>query len=146
MKILHFIILVISICIITSKVNTLFNKLPQVTNRPTNWGNQGSQESGVTSVIPPNSGSAAITNNYQKQYNCLKETKNYDFNPLLKEYESNCRWNNNNCSTFISTLYQMKNSCVQLRSKCNCEKNKKLYQAMGCAGPNQQVHCIHPTI
>ena len=103
MKILHFIILVISICIITSKVNTLFKKNPLIFTKHSSlgmntWGNQGS----TTSVIPPNSGSAAITNNYQKQYNCLKETKNNDFNPLLKEYKSNCRWNNNNCSTLLA--------------------------------------------
>ena len=135
MKILHFVILLISICIITSKVNTLFNKDPlsfpsrnnPKTCRPTNWGNQGT---GAPSVVPSNSGPSALTNNYEKQYNCLKDTNNSDFNYLLNNYESYCK--KNNCSFFVNELSRLANSCVQRGSKCNCKMHKKLYQAKGC--------------
>lgn len=136
MKILHFVILLISICIIiTSKVNTLFNKVPLPfpsrnnpnTRRTARVGNQGT---GAKSVVPSNSGPSALTNNYEKQYNCLKDTNNSDFNYLLNNYESYCK--KNNCSFFDNELYRLANSCVQRGSKCNCKMHKKLYQAKGC--------------
>ena len=130
MKILHFVILLISICIIiTSKVNTLFNKVPFPSiNNLTSWGNQGT---GATSVVPLNSGPFALTNNYEKQYNCLKDTNNSDFNYLLNNYEFHCK-KENNCSFFVNELNRLANSCVQRGSKCNCKMHKKLYQAKGC--------------
>ena len=136
MKILHFVILLISICIITSRINTLFNKVPLPfpsrnnpnTYRPTSWGNKGT---GATSVVPSNSGPSALTNNYEKQYNCLKDTNNSDFNYLLNNYESYCK-KENNCSFFVNELNRLANSCVQRGSKCNCKMHKKLYQAKGC--------------
>ena len=145
MKILHFVILLISICIITSKVNTLFNKVPLPfpsrynpnTRRRASLGNQGTR---APSVVPSNSGPSALTNNYEKQYNCLKDTNNSDFNYLLNNYESYCK--KNNCSFFVNELYRLANSCVQLGSGCNCEKKKTLYQANGCIGYIPQVLCI----
>lgn len=150
MKILHFIILFISICIITSKISSLHKSplilpknYPQGTRKNT-YGNQGSQGSvtTTTSVIPSNSGTFVLTSNYEKQYNCLKKTNNTDFNYLLNNYESKCQ-KNKNCSFFETELNQLAYSCEKQGSRCNCEKNKKLYQAMGCAGYIPQVFCIN---
>ena len=137
MKILHFVILLISICIIiTSKVNTLFNKVPLPfpsrnnpnTRRTARVGNQGT---GAKSVVPSNSGPSALTNNYEKQYNCLKDTNNSDFNYLLNNYESYCK--KNNCSFFDNELNSLANSCKKKGMiNCNCKMHKKLYQAKGC--------------
>ena len=129
MKILHFVILLISICIITSKVNTLFNKVPFPSiNNLTSLGNKGT---GATSVVPLNSGPFALTNNYEKQYNCLKDTNNSDFIYLLNNYESYCK--KNNCSFFVNELNRLANSCKKKGMiNCNCKMHKKLYQAKGC--------------
>ena len=130
MKILHFVILLISICIITSKVNTLFNKVPFPSiNNLTSLGNQGTR---APSVVPSNSGPSALTNNYEKQYNCLKDTNNSDFNYLLNNYEFHCK-KENNCSFFVNELNSLANSCKKKGMiNCNCKMHKKLYQAKGC--------------
>ena len=84
MKIIHFIILLISISIVASGIISLFPWTNQ--NRfmmQGNWGN-------ITL-----SSSSESTRNYISNYNCLVSTKNTDFNYLLKDYESSYQKNNN---------------------------------------------------
>ena len=130
MKIIHFIILLISISIVASGIISLFPWTNQ--NRfmmQGNWGN-------ITL-----SSSSESTRNYISNYNCLVSTKNTDFNYLLKDYESSCQ-KNNNCSSFVNKLKILANSCVRLGGRCNCEENKTLYQANGCTEYSPQVLCI----
>ena len=130
MKIIHFIILLISISIVASRIISLFPWTNQNrTMKPTNWGN-------ITLIS-----SSKSTRNYISNYNCLVSTKNTDFNYLLNDYESNCQ-KNNNCSSFVNELKRLANSCVSLGVRCNCEEKKKLYQANGCTGYIPQVLCI----
>ena len=129
MKIIHFIILLISISIVASGIISLF----PLTNqnrfiRLTGWG--------FTRF-----GSSESTRNYTSNYNCLVSTKNTDFIYLLKNYESSCQ-KNNNCSFFVNELKKLANSCVSLGVRCNCEKKKTLSQAYGCTGDTPQVLCI----
>ena len=132
MKIIHFIILLISISIVASRISSLFPW--------TNWGNTVSQGLGTQSVGSKCSSSIESTRNYTSNYNCLVSTKNPDFNYLLNYYKSSCQ-NNNNCSSFVNELKRLANSCVSLGVRCNCEENKKLYQANGCTGYILQVLC-----
>ena len=129
MKIIHFIILLISISIVASGIISLFPWTNQNRFiRLTGWG--------FTRF-----GSSESTRNYTSNYNCLVSTKNTDFIYLLNNYESSCQ-KNNNCSSFVNELKRLANSCVQLGSGCNCEKKKTLYQANGCIGYIPQVLCI----
>ena len=129
MKIIHFIILLISISIVASRISSLFPWTNQNRFiRLTGWGFTLSS-------------SSELTRNYISNYNCLVSTKNTDFNYLLNDYESSCQ-KNNNCSSFVNKLKILANSCVRLGGRCNCEENKTLYQANGCTGYSPQVLCI----
>ena len=129
MKIIHFIILLISISIVASRISSLFPRTNQNRFiRLTGWG--------FTRF-----GSSESTRNYTSNYNCLVSTKNTDFIYLLNNYESSCQ-KNNNCSSFVNKLKILANSCVRLGGRCNCEENKTLYQANGCTGYSPQVLCI----
>ena len=129
MKIIHFIILLISISIVASGIISLFPWTNQNRFiRLTGWG--------FTRF-----GSSESTRNYTSNYNCLVSTKNTDFIYLLNNYESSCQ-KNNNCSFFVNELKKLANSCVYLGSGCNCEKKKTLSQAYGCTRYIPQVLCI----
>ena len=129
MKIIHFIILLISISIVASRISSLFPWTNQNRFiRLTGWGFTLSS-------------SSELTRNYISNYNCLVSTKNTDFIYLLNDYKSSCQ-KNNNCSSFDNKLKILANSCVRLGGRCNCEENKTLYQANGCTGYSPQVLCI----
>ena len=132
MKSLYFIILFISFSLFSCSINKFF--LEKTVGIPLIKYNSYGKPQMASSIIE-------VSNSSKLQYECLVNTDNHQFEPLIQYYKNNCKNNENDCPAFTLELNKLAKQCKSLKKQCKCEKFKTQKQAEGCLMVPPKVIC-----